>query len=221
MTRKKIQIKRIDNTTARQVTFSKRRRGLFKKALELSTLCDAEIGLIVFSSTGKLFDYASSSMQQVIERHDLHSGRNLDKTNQPQSVELQLENTTCTLLSKEIVEKTHELRKMKGEELQGLNVDELQELEQLLHASLGRVSKTKNEIFIKEISALKWKRDKMMDENQQLRQMENLLNVEAHLLGQGQPSELVTNICSSADPPHQDLHTSDTSLRLGLPYPHD
>ncbi|KAG2703905.1 hypothetical protein I3760_06G159100 [Carya illinoinensis] len=129
-------------------------------------------------------------MQQVIERHDLHSGRNLDKTNQPQSVELQ-----------EIVEKTHELRKMKGEELQGLNVDELQELEQLLHASLGRVSKTK--------------RDKMMDENQQLRQMENLLNVEAHLLGQGQPSELVTNICSSADPPHQDLHTSDTSLRLG------
>ncbi|XP_042984797.1 MADS-box protein JOINTLESS-like isoform X3 [Carya illinoinensis] len=207
MTRKKIQIKRIDNTTARQVTFSKRRRGLFKKALELSTLCDAEIGLIVFSSTGKLFDYASSSMQQVIERHDLHSGRNLDKTNQPQSVELQLENTTCTLLSKEIVEKTHELRKMKGEELQGLNVDELQELEQLLHASLGRVSKTK--------------RDKMMDENQQLRQMENLLNVEAHLLGQGQPSELVTNICSSADPPHQDLHTSDTSLRLGLPYPHD
>ncbi|KAG2703906.1 hypothetical protein I3843_06G150500 [Carya illinoinensis] len=154
-------------------------------------------------------------MQQVIERHDLHSGRNLDKTNQPQSVELQLENTTCTLLSKEIVEKTHELRKMKGEELQGLNVDELQELEQLLHASLGRVSKTKNEIFIKEISALKWKRDKMMDENQQLRQMENLLNVEAHLLGQGQPSELVTNICSSADPPHQDLHTSDTSLRLG------
>ncbi|KAG2703900.1 hypothetical protein I3843_06G150500 [Carya illinoinensis] len=140
-------------------------------------------------------------MQQVIERHDLHSGRNLDKTNQPQSVELQLENTTCTLLSKEIVEKTHELRKMKGEELQGLNVDELQELEQLLHASLGRVSKTK--------------RDKMMDENQQLRQMENLLNVEAHLLGQGQPSELVTNICSSADPPHQDLHTSDTSLRLG------
>ncbi|KAG6652776.1 hypothetical protein CIPAW_05G030000 [Carya illinoinensis] len=59
MTRKKIQIKRIDNTTARQVTFSKRRKGLFKKALELSTLCDAEIALIVFSATGKLFDYAS------------------------------------------------------------------------------------------------------------------------------------------------------------------
>jgi hypothetical protein len=60
MTRRKIQIERIDSTTARQATFSKRRRGLFKKALELSTLCDAEIALIVFSSTGRLYDYASS-----------------------------------------------------------------------------------------------------------------------------------------------------------------
>ncbi|XP_028771697.1 MADS-box protein AGL24-like [Neltuma alba] len=60
MTRKKIEIKKIDNISARQVTFSKRRRGLFKKTRELATLCDAEIGLIVFSSTGKLYDYASS-----------------------------------------------------------------------------------------------------------------------------------------------------------------
>ncbi|KAK6156794.1 hypothetical protein DH2020_011042 [Rehmannia glutinosa] len=44
MVRQKIQIKKIDNLTARQVTFSKRRRGLFKKAQELSTLCDAETG---------------------------------------------------------------------------------------------------------------------------------------------------------------------------------
>ncbi|KAK0589094.1 hypothetical protein LWI29_009487 [Acer saccharum] len=60
MTRQKIEIKKIDNTSARQVTFSKRRRGLFKKAHELSTLCDAEIALIVFSSTGKLSEYSSS-----------------------------------------------------------------------------------------------------------------------------------------------------------------
>ncbi|KAK9287436.1 hypothetical protein L1049_015857 [Liquidambar formosana] len=60
MVRKKIPIKKIVNTTARQVTFSKRRRGLFKKAHELSTLCDAEIALIVFSAAGKVFDYASS-----------------------------------------------------------------------------------------------------------------------------------------------------------------
>lgn len=60
MTRRKIQIKKIDSITARQVTFSKRRKGLFKKAQELATLCDADIALLVFSSTGKLFEYASS-----------------------------------------------------------------------------------------------------------------------------------------------------------------
>lgn len=60
MAREKIQIRKIDNTTARQVTFSKRRRGLFKKAEELSILCDAEVALIIFSATGKLFEYSSS-----------------------------------------------------------------------------------------------------------------------------------------------------------------
>lgn len=61
MAREKIKIKKIDNVTARQVTFSKRRRGLFKKAEELSVLCDAEVALIIFSATGKLFEYCSAS----------------------------------------------------------------------------------------------------------------------------------------------------------------
>ncbi|MFS7949186.1 putative transcription factor MADS-type1 family [Helianthus anomalus] len=62
MARTKIKIKRIDNITARQVTFSKRRRGLLKKAEELAVLCDADVALIIFSATGKLFEYASSSV---------------------------------------------------------------------------------------------------------------------------------------------------------------
>ncbi|KAL2937149.1 MADS-box protein AGL24 [Bienertia sinuspersici] len=66
MVRQRIQIKKIDNVTARQVTFSKRRRGLIKKAQELSTLCDAEIGLIVFSSTGKLSEYSSSRFLSLL-----------------------------------------------------------------------------------------------------------------------------------------------------------
>ncbi|KAI3867828.1 hypothetical protein MKX03_014685 [Papaver bracteatum] len=57
MGRGKIVIRRIDNTTGRQVTFSKRRNGLLKKAKELSILCDAEVGLIIFSSTGKLYEF--------------------------------------------------------------------------------------------------------------------------------------------------------------------
>ncbi|KAH7575520.1 hypothetical protein JRO89_XS02G0131100 [Xanthoceras sorbifolium] len=60
MGRGKILIRRIDNSTSRQVTFSKRRNGLLKKARELSILCDAEVGLVIFSSTAKLYEYAST-----------------------------------------------------------------------------------------------------------------------------------------------------------------
>ncbi|KAK9231483.1 hypothetical protein WN943_021718 [Citrus x changshan-huyou] len=67
MAREKIQIKKIDNATARQVTFSKRRRGIFKKAEELSVLCDADVALIIFSATGKLFEYSSSRKRKDLK----------------------------------------------------------------------------------------------------------------------------------------------------------
>jgi hypothetical protein len=61
MVRGKTEMKRIENATSRQVTFSKRRNGLLKKAFELSVLCDAEVGLIVFSPRGKLHEFASAA----------------------------------------------------------------------------------------------------------------------------------------------------------------
>ncbi|CAN0917263.1 Agamous-like MADS-box protein AGL15 [Linum grandiflorum] len=60
MGRGKIEIKRIENANSRQVTFSKRRSGLLKKAREISILCDAEVAVIIFSNTGKLFEFSSS-----------------------------------------------------------------------------------------------------------------------------------------------------------------
>lgn len=60
MVRGKTELKRIENATSRQVTFSKRRSGLLKKAFELSVLCDAEVALIVFSPKGKLYEFSSS-----------------------------------------------------------------------------------------------------------------------------------------------------------------
>ncbi|KAG6762528.1 hypothetical protein POTOM_033036 [Populus tomentosa] len=74
MGRGKIVIRRIDNSTSRQVTFSKRRNGLLKKAKELSILCDAEIGVIIFSSTGKLYDYANTSSHAQAHRQLIADG---------------------------------------------------------------------------------------------------------------------------------------------------
>ncbi|RZC16525.1 Agamous-like MADS-box protein AGL15 [Glycine soja] len=70
MGRGKIEIKRIDNASSRQVTFSKRRTGLFKKAQELSILCEAEVAVIVFSNTGKLFELSSSGMKRTLSRYN-------------------------------------------------------------------------------------------------------------------------------------------------------
>ncbi|KAI3912191.1 hypothetical protein MKW98_012002 [Papaver atlanticum] len=51
--RRKIKIEKITNKSRLQVTFSKRRKGLFKKANELSVLTGAETVLIAFSPAGK------------------------------------------------------------------------------------------------------------------------------------------------------------------------
>ncbi|PSR93384.1 MADS-box transcription factor [Actinidia chinensis var. chinensis] len=61
MGRGKVVLERIENKINRQVTFSKRRNGLLKKAFELSLLCDADVALIIFSSRGKLSEFGSSS----------------------------------------------------------------------------------------------------------------------------------------------------------------
>ncbi|KAI8587753.1 hypothetical protein BDZ88DRAFT_228621 [Geranomyces variabilis] len=69
MGRKKIAIKRIVDERNRQVTFSKRKFGLMKKAHELSVLCGCEIGLIMFTANGKLFQFASTDMDKILLRY--------------------------------------------------------------------------------------------------------------------------------------------------------
>ncbi|MCL7034609.1 hypothetical protein MKW94_007422 [Papaver nudicaule] len=58
--RRKIEIEKIEDRQRRNVTFTKRRQGLFKKAEDLSRLTGAEIALIVFSPGGNPFTYSSS-----------------------------------------------------------------------------------------------------------------------------------------------------------------
>uniref|UniRef100_A0A453IYE4 MADS-box domain-containing protein n=1 Tax=Aegilops tauschii subsp. strangulata TaxID=200361 RepID=A0A453IYE4_AEGTS len=139
--RERIAIRRIENLAARQVTFSKRRRGLFKKAEELSILCDAEVGLAVFSATGKLFQFASSSMNQIIDRYNSHS-KILKKADEPSQLDLH-EDSNCARLRDELAEASLWLQQMRGEELQSLNVQQLQALEKSLESGLGSVLKTK------------------------------------------------------------------------------
>ncbi|MCL7039585.1 hypothetical protein MKW94_023639 [Papaver nudicaule] len=66
-----IEIKYIEDSTKRQVTYCKRKKGILKKARELAILSDAQICLTMFSSTGKLAEYVSPSttMKEIFDRY--------------------------------------------------------------------------------------------------------------------------------------------------------
>ncbi|XP_031379226.1 MADS-box protein SVP-like isoform X3 [Punica granatum] len=207
MTRKRIEIKKIENLSARQVTFTKRRRGLIKKAHQLSTLCDAEIALIIFSSTGKLFEFSSSSIEQVIERHiNLQSEKRLNPSSQQRVDDIQ-----CAL-RKDLTDRARELRHLRGEDLHELNLDQLNQLEKSLEAGLLRVSETKAGRIMNEISALKKKGVQLLEENKQLKMMVQMQEAKRvprnnHLSGDYDHSSAYSN------------NNFDTSLKLGTRFP--
>ncbi|KTF96622.1 hypothetical protein cypCar_00003517 [Cyprinus carpio] len=65
----------------RKVTFTKRKFGLMKKAYELSVLCDCEIALIIFNSSNKLFQYASTDMDKVLLKYTEYNEPHESRTN--------------------------------------------------------------------------------------------------------------------------------------------
>ncbi|MCD7457212.1 hypothetical protein HAX54_034477 [Datura stramonium] len=127
MGRGKIEMKKIENISSRQVTFSKRRAGLFKKAEELSVLCEAQVAVIVFSSTDRLYKFSSSnsSMEKIVDRYT--SCPNSSGHATVQNVEPEV-NT----LKDEVARLRQVTGRMMGKELDGLDFKELQQLEHQL-----------------------------------------------------------------------------------------
>ncbi|KAK1557420.1 hypothetical protein Q3G72_024366 [Acer saccharum] len=70
MIRKKVTIKRLDNMKARQAKYSKRKKGIIKKAKEVSVLCDVDLALVMFSPSGKpsLYVGQDKDLHSVVER---------------------------------------------------------------------------------------------------------------------------------------------------------
>ncbi|BAT83790.1 hypothetical protein LR48_Vigan03g060800 [Vigna angularis] len=167
MVRGKTQMRRIENATSRQVTFSKRRNGLLKKAFELSVLCDAEVALIIFSPRGKLYEFASSSMQETIERYRRHN-RSAQTVNRSDEKNMQhLKQETANLMKKiELLEASK--RKLLGEGLGSCSLEELQQIEQQLERSVSNVRARKNQVYKDQIEQLKEKERTLYTENARL-----------------------------------------------------
>ncbi|GLT51885.1 hypothetical protein SLA2020_252600 [Shorea laevis] len=166
MVRGKTQMRRIENATSRQVTFSKRRNGLLKKAFELSVLCDAEVALIVFSPRGKLYEFSSSSMQSTIARYLKHAKDNPTKKSTQQDTQ-NLRHEAAEMIKKiESLEVSK--RKLLGEGLGSCTVEELQQLERQLERSVSNVRARKIQVFEEQMERLKEKERALVAENARL-----------------------------------------------------
>uniref|UniRef100_I1R6K4 Uncharacterized protein n=1 Tax=Oryza glaberrima TaxID=4538 RepID=I1R6K4_ORYGL len=153
MGRGKVQVRRIENEVSRQVTFSKRRPGLLKKAHEIAVLCDVDVAAIVFSAKGNLFHYASShtTMERILEKYDRHEllseGNNVIE--EFPELEGSMSYDHIKLRGKiEALKKSQ--RNLMGQELDSLTLQDIQQLENQIDTSLNNIRSRKKEKLLME-----------------------------------------------------------------------
>nr|AHM92079.1 MADS-box protein 3 [Erycina pusilla]AJB29181.1 MADS3 [Erycina pusilla]WDA53343.1 MADS-box protein 3 [Erycina pusilla] len=167
MGRGRVELKRIENKINRQVTFSKRRNGLLKKAYELSVLCDAEVALIIFSSRGKLYEFGSAGTCKTLERYQ-HSCFSSQATNSiDRETQSWYQEVSKLKIKFETLQRSH--RNLLGEDLGPLNVKELQQLERQLETALSQARQRKTQIMLDQMEELRKKERQLGELNKQLK----------------------------------------------------
>ncbi|XP_074567006.1 agamous-like MADS-box protein MADS1 [Curcuma longa] len=168
MGRGKIQIKRIENTTSRQVTFCKRRNGLLKKAYELSVLCDAEVALIIFSGRGRLYEYATNSARATIDRYRkaCNETSSLGFVSEANAQYYQQE---AWKLHQQINNLLTTNRSLMGETLGSMNLRDLKQLETKLEKGLNKIRSKKNELLFADTEHTQKKEMELQKDNMYLK----------------------------------------------------
>ncbi|PIN21683.1 MADS box transcription factor [Handroanthus impetiginosus] len=153
MARGKIQIKRIENQTNRQVTYSKRRNGLFKKAHELTVLCDARVSILMISSTQKLHEYISptTTTKQLIDQYQTAVGVDLWNSHYEKMQEhlRKLKEVNRNL--------RREIRQRMGESLNDLGYEQMVNLIEDMDTSLKLIRERKYKVISNQIDTSKKK----------------------------------------------------------------
>eukprot|EP01018_Ginkgo_biloba_P003270 Gb_39109 [translate_table: standard] len=155
MGRRRVEFNRIENRAKRQVTFSKRRNGLLKKAWELSVLCDAEVALVIFSSTGKIYEFASHGMKETLEKYRNVSTTNEECSPDNQSVEFSCSEVEILRRKREALQATQ--KNMIGEDLGSLSFDDLLQIEGKLQLGANAISSRKEHLLQNKIEILQKK----------------------------------------------------------------
>ncbi|XP_010428774.1 PREDICTED: agamous-like MADS-box protein AGL27 [Camelina sativa] len=157
MGRRKIEIKRIENKSSRQVTFSKRRNGLIDKARQLSILCESSVAVVVVSASGKLYNSSSGDdMSKIIERYDIQHADEL------KALDL-AEKTRNYLPHKELLEIVQS--QLEEPNADNISVDFLISLEEQLETALSISRARKTELMIASVKSLQEKEKLLREEN--------------------------------------------------------
>ncbi|KAK8467471.1 hypothetical protein PHAVU_007G065550 [Phaseolus vulgaris] len=168
MVRGKVQMKKIEDATSRQVTFSKRRNGLLKKAYELSVLCDAQVAVIVFAQNGRLYEFSSCDMSKILERYSQYTKDvPANKLGDDYIQQLKLESAS---MAKKIELLEISKRKLLGENV-SCSYDELKGIEDQLQISLLRVRQRKAQLYMEQIDQLRSQENNLLEENVKLTEM--------------------------------------------------
>ncbi|XP_059449152.1 truncated transcription factor CAULIFLOWER A-like isoform X2 [Corylus avellana] len=152
MGRGKVQLKRIEDKISRQVTFSKRKGGLMKKANELAVLCDVEVALLIFSDRGRLYEFCSAeSLEEILERYRIHVD---EEAAVCRRAELEKNLPECTDLRTSANPLQMIQRHLDAQNIEQKNITELTELEKELDAILRQTRYRKTQLLMEAAKAV-------------------------------------------------------------------
>lgn len=161
-------MRRIEDKSSRQVTFSKRRGGLMKKARQLAVLCDCDIAVIIFSGRGKLYDFCSSnSLEQILEKYhrsclDAEANLATGTCGTEESPSKSASFRTC----EELLEMVQSY--VEGSSLEHLSVADLMQLEEELGSALMQTRSRMTHLMTEYVRDLQEKERMIHEENEQL-----------------------------------------------------
>ncbi|XP_050253847.1 agamous-like MADS-box protein MADS3 [Quercus robur] len=217
MGRGRVVLERIENKINRQVTFSKRRNGLLKKAYELSVLCDAEVALIIFSSHGKLFEFGSTDMDKILERYRqcCYSQANNVVEEGTQTLYQEVSRLRANYESLQ-----RSQRHMLGEDLESLNLKELQHLEKQLDRTLSQARQRKTEMMLERLEGLRKKEQDLGEINKQLKsKLEEHGQCTEAIQEPGNPSTVARDNQLKVHTPQANHKDSEPNLQMGYNQP--
>lgn len=162
-----MEIKKIEDKSSRQVTFSKRRNGLMKKAKELSVLCDVDVAVLIFSGRGKLYDFCSTnSLAKILQRYRNHAEAEEDGSERISSIEKRIPECRNVLTISKLLEKVE--RDLEKPDVDHLNLSELVKLEEQLEDALIQTRSRKTRLLMESITSLGEMEKRVREENKLL-----------------------------------------------------